>query len=105
MLYYIVGGPIDPGYAAFALFALFAMITIMVSVFLVNRRGKRETEIQFELGKMNIQNADRENSRQADLRRDIELGQIASKREIEFKRIDSGLIDLKNVHPSGQPAE
>lgn len=93
MFSFIVGGPIDPLAAGLALAVLFITLCIFCTSMVVKRRSRRAIEIDFELEKIKLSNAKAVSERQLQNQRDIELGNIASKREIEFKRIDGNALE------------
>lgn len=93
MLHFILGSA-DPS-VALAFVALMAGFTIVTTSLIVRRRSSTELHNEFELKKLEYKLSDEKNKRQVAKERDVELGSIASKREIEFKRIDTaGTIDV-----------
>jgi predicted Holliday junction resolvase-like endonuclease len=97
MFYYIVGGPVD-AYSALALVALAVMLMVILTAFIVNRRSREEINNDFELAKMKVHNEEENQKRNSEISREYNLAQLAMKKEIEFKQIESGLIDLKTVN-------
>ena len=93
MLSWLVGNVDVP--AAGVLIAMFVAMAIVATTFLTLYSSKQETANKFELAKM-AQSAGTARQDQLDrLQHEKDLAQIAMKREVEIKRIDSGLVDLK----------
>lgn len=78
--------------AAGVLIAIAVTICVIVTTMVSKRRSRRAIEIDFELGKMRLQNEDAANSREVDRSREYNLAKLASEREVEFKRIDGNMI-------------
>lgn len=91
MLYRIVG-QVDFN-AALVLCVLFAAICIVLSV-LINRKSKRRVEIEFELEHQKLLNDDEENKRSNQRLLEVDLARIATEKDVNFKRIESGLIEV-----------
>lgn len=91
MLAYIVGS-VDT-YSAAVLIAIAVTLCIIITTAIGKRRGKRELEMQFEVDKQKLRNEDMQNQRVNDRAREFELAKIASERDVQFKRIDTGLIE------------
>lgn len=89
----IVGNAIDPIASGFALVAFAAMLTIIITSFIIKRRSKRELEMQFAIDKQKLHNEDEANKRQNQANLEYKLSEIATSRDVQFKRIDSGLIE------------
>jgi|SRR5882757_777238 len=93
MMNYLLGST-DPS-VAFAFIAMMGGLTVVTTALIVRRRSTLELSNEFELKKIEFKLGDEKSKRQVAKERDVELGSIASKREIEFKRIDKeGTIDV-----------
>lgn len=95
MMQLILGGQ-DPA-LAFAFVALTGGICVIVTAMIVKRRTTLEINNEFEIEKMRVEASDKKDTRDSSIRRDLELGKLAMQREIEFKRIDSGMVDAQLV--------
>lgn len=93
MMNYLLGS-VEPA-VALAFIAMMAGFTVVVTSIIVKRRSMQELHNEFELKKIELKLGDEKSKRVIAKERDVELGAIASKREIEFKRIDkAGTIDV-----------
>ena len=91
MLSQIVG-QVDFNSAAVLCVAFIAMC-IAITTAIGKRRSKRELEMQFEVDKQKLRNDDEANKRQNQRQAELELAKLATERDVQFKRIDSGLIE------------
>ncbi len=83
--------------AAAVLCVMFITICIITTTFVGKRRGKRELEMQFQIDKQKLHNEDEADKRQNQANLEYKLSEIATSRDVQFKRIDSGLIEaVKN---------
>lgn len=64
-------------------------------------QGGREHE--FELAKIQRENAQALALKNADIDREVKLGKIAANRQVEVARIESGMVDVKAAK-SGDPS-
>lgn len=105
MFYYIIGGSVDPVAAGFALVAFAGMITIIITSMIVKRRSKLELNHEFEIGKLKLYNEDEQAKRNNQRSLEVSLAEMGLKRELEFKRIDSGMIDLQATSASQKSSD
>jgi hypothetical protein len=79
----------------------FAVGATVVSTSLVVRyqSGKKRDQ-DFEIEKLKLANAREATAQAKNVERDIALGNIASKAEVEFKRIEHGGVEAKVVRDS-----
>lgn len=83
--------------AAGVLIAMFVAAAIVATTFLTLYSSKQETANKFELAKM-AQSASIAQQDQANrLEHEKELAKIAANREIEVRRIDTGMLDLQTA--------
>lgn len=95
MLSSLVGNVDVP--AAGVLIAMFVAMAIVATTFLTLYSSKQETANKFELAKM-AQDAERQVSLARENREhEKDLAKIAANREVEIRRIDSGMIDLQTA--------
>lgn len=93
MMNYVLGST-EPSVAV-AFVALMGGFTIIVTSLVLHRRTRLEIDHDFELKKIEYKLNNEEKDRRVKLERDVQLGSIASKREIEFKRIEQeGVINV-----------
>ena len=100
MLNLIVGN-IDSA-AALVLVTIFAGGTLITVSIIVKRRTMLEINNEFELGKMKEADAHALNLAQNARVEKVALAEMAMKREIEFKRIDGGMITSHSSKTEGQ---
>jgi hypothetical protein len=93
MLAQIVG-QVDWNSAA-VLCVAFITICIAITTAIGKRRSKAELSMQFEIDKQKLRNADEDSKRQNQRQAEYELAKIATERDVQFRRIDSGLIEGK----------
>lgn len=79
--------------AAAVLCILFITICITVTTAIGRRRSKRELEMQFTIDKEKLRIQDESDRRQQQANLEYKLAEIATSRDVQFKRIDSGLIE------------
>jgi hypothetical protein len=87
-------GPVDFNAAA-VLCVMAAAVCIMITTFIGKRRSGVELKMQFEVDKTKLHNEDAANKRASDLQLEIELAKIATERDVQFRRIETGLIEGK----------
>ena len=87
--------------AAAVLCVLFITICIAITTAIGKRRSKREIEMQFEVDKQKLHNQDEESRRNVQRQHEFDLAKLATERDVQFKRIDSGLIEGTKVVRSG----
>lgn len=95
MLAKIVGA-VDWSSAA-VLCVLFITICIAVTTAIGKRRSRQELTMRFDIDKMKLHNDDKANERVNQRQHEIELTKIATERDVQFKRIDSGMIEGTKV--------
>lgn len=86
-------GNVDIFSAAVAI-AIGGGLTIIVTTALM-RQSPKKLEYDYKLAHLAQEHRHAEQVQNNDIAREKALAQIASTREIEFKRIDSGMIDVK----------
>ena len=86
MFAWLVGNVDVP--AAAVLVAMFIGIGIVSMVGIAQHMSERAYQVKMR----ELENSDVQAERNVALQHDIELGKIASNREIEFKRIDTNMI-------------
>lgn len=84
-------------YSASVAIAFAAGATVTSSILLSRFQTRRNTDQQFELEKIKLSNAEASNVRAFEVDREVKLGQIASSRQIEIARIESGMLDVKST--------
>lgn len=95
-------GPVDVPAAA-VLIAFFIGCGIVATTFLTVYSSKQEITNKFELAKM-AQAAETQIKLEAYKRdADKDMARLTSQREIEFKRIESGMVDLKVANNKPDP--
>lgn len=95
MLAQIVG-QIDYNSAA-VLCVAFITICIAMTTAIGKRRSKKELDMQFAIDKQKLHNEDEASKRQNQANLEYKLAEIATSRDIQFKRIENGLIEgVKN---------
>jgi hypothetical protein len=100
MLSYFVG-PVDSS-AAFVLVAMFGAVAIVTSVAILNLQTGTQEEHKFQLAVMSQEAKTDLELKRAQHDHELRMAQTASSREIEFKRIDSGMIDLQAVKKANE---
>jgi len=83
--------------AAAVICVAFITICIAVTTAIGKRRSKRELEMQFEIDKQKLRNQDEENKRNVQRQHEFDLAKLSTERDVQFKRIDSGLIEGTKV--------
>ena len=81
--------------AASVLCVAFITLCIVVTTAIAKRRSKRELEMQFEVDQQKLNNEDEADKRQNARIAEFELAKLATERDVQFKRIDQGLIEGK----------
>lgn len=97
-------GPVDWNAAAvLCVFFIASSVAACVGLgTLATRKNKRELELQYQIDQQKLANEDAANARltQAQLERD--LTKSALEKDVQFKRIDSGMIEgMKTVRSNG----
>lgn len=95
MLSQIVG-QVDFNSAA-VLCVAFITMCIAVTTAIGKRRSRMELNMQFEIDKQKLRNADEESKRNIQRQHEFDLAKLATERDVQFKRIDSGLIEGPKV--------
>lgn len=91
MLAQIVGS-VDAN-SAFVLVILFAAFSIPTCIAVAKRRSRRELQMQFEIDQEKLRNEDAQAQRNNDRQREYDLAKIATEKDVQFHRIDQGLIE------------
>lgn len=87
-------GQVDFNSAA-VLCVLFITICIAITTAIGKRRSKTELQMQFEIDKQKLKNEDEQAKRNSEVSREYKMAELATSRDVQFKRIDSGLIELQ----------
>lgn len=85
-------GQVDYNSAA-VLCVAFITICIAMTTAIGKRRSKKELDMQFAIDKQKLHNEDEANKRQNQNNLEFKLAEISTSRDVQFKRIDSGLIE------------
>jgi hypothetical protein len=93
MLNYLVG-PIDIN-GAFVLVAMCIGGGIIFTTLIVNYRSRAQLTMQFEIDKMKLHNEDNANQRLNNMNTEVQLTRIATDRDVNIRRIETGLIEGK----------
>jgi len=88
-------GPVDVFSAAVAI-ATGVGVTIITTTALA-RTPRRKLDLDYQLEKIKLANADAANARNWDVEREVKLGKIAADKQVEVARIENGMIDVKNA--------
>ena len=91
MLSQIVG-QVDWNSAA-VLCVLFITICIAVTTAINKRRSSQELKMQFEIDQQKLRNEDAQSKRINERQHELDMAKLATDRDVQFKRIDSGLIE------------
>lgn len=83
--------------AAAVLCVLFITICIAITTAIGKRRSKRELEMQFEIDQQKLRNEDAVSKRVNERQHELDMAKLSTERDVQFKRIDSGLIEGKVV--------
>lgn len=95
-MFQTITGFIDvPGAAT--MIVLFICIALAVTTWMATYKTDQQQQREFQIEKMKLDNSDRANERANEKELKVAMADRALKKEIEFKRIDSGMIDLKTV--------
>lgn len=92
MLASIVGN-VDTYSAAVLVFLWIATAACVVS-FIVNYRSKQRLQLQYEIDRQKLANEDVANKR-TDMELNVKLARIALEKDVQFRRIETGLIEAK----------
>ena len=95
MFTFIVGGPIDPIVAGLAMAVMFITFCIFFTSFVLRHRTHTELKMQFELDKTKLHNEDADKKRQNDRLLEYDMAKLATERDVQFRRIETGLIEGK----------
>lgn len=101
MLSWFVGNVDVP--AAAVLVAIVIGFGIGFSTFIAVYKSRQEVNNQFQLAKMAKEAETSVKMEELKQARDKYLAQLTSQREIEFKRIESGMVDLKVASSKPDP--
>lgn len=83
--------------AAAVLCVLFITVCIPTVAAIAKRRSKRELEMQFEIDQQKLRNEDAVSKRVNERQHELDMAKLSTERDVQFKRIDSGLIEGKVV--------
>lgn len=86
-------GPVD-AYSAFVFIAAAAGSTITATALIVKRENRRRLENEFALEQMRITKNAEALRAQQELVHKKEIALITANRDVKFKEVDSGLIEL-----------
>lgn len=89
-------GSVDFNSAA-VLIAIAIALCITVTTAIGKRKSRRELTMQFEIDKQKLRNEDAQNERNTRANHESKLAEIASSRDVNFKRIDQGLVEGTKV--------
>ena len=89
-------GQVDWNSAA-VLCVFFITVCIALTTAIGKRRSKRELEMQFEVDQSKLRNEDAASKRQQDRVHEFDMAKLATERDVQFKRIESGLIEGTKV--------
>jgi hypothetical protein len=95
MFQYVTGNIDVPG--ASVMVVLFICMALAATTYMATYTSEEQQKRTFEIERLKLDNQDRQSQRVIEKETKVELGNLALKKEIEFKRIDSGMLDLKNV--------
>jgi hypothetical protein len=87
-------GSVDVNAAA-VLCVMAIAVCIMATTFIGKRRSGAELKMQFEVDKTKLHNEDAANKRQNDRQLEYDLAKLATERDVQFRRIETGLIEGK----------
>lgn len=91
-------GSVDANAAA-VLCILFITLCIVFTTMVGKRRGKRELQMQFDIDKVKLKNEDLEKMRNNERLREYDMAKLSTERDVQFKRIETGLIEAKVNQP------
>lgn len=87
-------------YSAGVAVAFAAGATVVSSMLVARYQSGKKRDQDFEIAKITLENNRLVNEHAKNVEREVALGKVASGRDIEIKRIESGMIDVKSVQPS-----
>lgn len=91
-------GSVDVNAAAVLCILLIA-ICIILTTMIGKRRSRRELQMQFEIDKAKLRNEDLVSVRNNERQREYDMAKLSTERDVQFKRIETGLIEAKvNQH-------
>lgn len=91
MLAQIVGN-VDVNSAA-VLIVLWIATGAAVVAFIVNYRSKQRLQLQYEIDRQKLANEDAANKRESDRQQTVSLAKLATEKDVQFRRIETGLIE------------
>lgn len=100
MFAFILGGPIDPVAGALALGVMFVTICVFVTVYISSRRSRQEIANEFQLAKIKQHDYVEFQEAQAQRAHEEALLKIDANKQIEFRKVETGLIEGKVVKSS-----
>lgn len=89
----IVGSPIDPVTAGLALAVMFITLCIFATCFIAVRKSKTQLQLQFDIDKIKLRDEDAEKKRQNDRHLQTDLVKLATDKDIQYRRIETGMIE------------
>lgn len=91
-------GSVDVNAAA-VLCILFITLCVVLTTMIGKRRGRRELEMQFDVDKIKLRDDAAKIKHGQDQAHEYELAKLASERDVQFKRMETGLIEAKVNQP------
>lgn len=95
MFTYIVGSPLDPFVGGLALVALFVCGCVYATNLVWKYRSRIEINNDFTLAKIRLANEDAVSKRNNDRQLEYDLVKLATEKDVQYKRIESGMIEGK----------
>lgn len=87
-------GQVDVNAAA-VLCVMAIVFGIIVTTFVGKRRSGVELKMQFDIDKTKLHNEDAASKRQNDRQLEYDLAKLATERDVQFRRIETGLLEGK----------
>jgi len=100
MFAFILGGPIDPIAGALALGVMFVTICIFVTTYIARRRSRQEINNDFILAKIKQQDYANSLEKQSQRSHEEALLKLDSYKQIEIRKVETGLIEAKVNKPN-----
>ena len=92
----MIVGQVDFNSAA-VLCVLFITSCVAITTMIGKHRTRRELQMQFEIDQQKLRNEDVANQRSNDVSREYKLAELATSRDVQFKRIEFGLVEGTKV--------
>ena len=100
MFSFIVGVPIDPVAGALALGILFITVCIFLSIYIARRRSRQEIDNDFQLAKIKQKDYADSIEKQSQRSHEEALLRLDSNKQIEFRKIETGLLEGQVIKSS-----